>query len=139
MSIADIAMQELSFKRVYQFNPKFIRYSFYKNLTDINYTEKGIKLAELTKLGEDETGIKVRISHPQTGAKVVLDITEGEFGLINIKKAVLSGPAKVNIEDPEGRMEQKEIHDEYYGYSYYVSVKKMLTELFDDSIVLEKI
>ena len=134
MSIADIVMQEFSFKRVYKMNPRFARYSTYATEEQTwVYSENGKELAQINKIGEIEGGLRLHIYHYETGLTAAVRITEGDFGLVNVKEVVLSGEAMVNVKDPQGRTESKFVTDQW-GWGYYAEVPLMLQELFNDTV-----
>ena len=137
MAIADIVMQEFSFKRLYQMNPAFVQYATYANADDLTYSEKGQDLASILKKSDVDGLITLLVNHYATGLKAEIAISKGENGLVSIESAQLSGATEVAVKDPSGETETVWQGDEFFHGSFIEKAVKVFG-LFSGSISLSK-
>lgn len=142
MTIADIMNQTLTFKRVYRANPQFVLFSFYKkmeSMKSVAYTEKGIHLANFTKLSETDKTVSLMFTHLASGISGMVTLSSGLYGLVSIESLELSGKTPVVVNDPQGRYNLEYTSIPYFPYYNQQQVPLKLMGLIDGSLSVKKI
>jgi hypothetical protein len=142
MTIGDIANQTLTFKRIYRANPQIVSFAYFKKMESMKpvaYTEKGLHLANFTKVSETDKTVTLMFSHLPTGVGGTVTVSSGLYGIVSIESLELSGKSAVVVDDPQGRKDIEYTNLPYYPYYIQREVTKKLMGLADGTLSIKKI